>query len=217
MGCHEPHCGKCWRQRVYRARISMEGQVNKWPDESYSQLLTRSVRNSYDIAEAWSDLGKTIRSFQKRASKHEKHPWHQVDEWVAVWELKNIGNGWNLHEHMIVTSTLEELDYSGFQAAWKAAADDPAAHLDFVDLNSSLGGVAYATKYLTKGHCWGGLTSAQAVSISEFLKGKRFLRRKRGTAPKMPKAGGAMCCSPSNRGDCEVWNMWMTGPYVGGI
>lgn len=204
IGCRAVDCIDCWRSRTNRARTSLLAQTEGWKGNSW--LLTRSVRNNDVLFTSFDDLRRTVKSYKKRASKSEDHSWHTVGDWCGVVEVKNNhkGQGWNVHEHIVVNSSLSLLPYGKFQADWKAAAGDPAAHLDLQKLRPKQG-VNYAVKYATKnGRVWGGLKPSDALAEEQALRGRRFLRRRRGSAPDLQSDFG-MCCLPDSAGWCQKW------------
>lgn len=181
-------------------------------------MLTRSVRNVPHLDSALEDLRLCCERWRKRAARNTNHSWHDVHDWVGVLEIKR-GHlpipysrrilGWNVHEHLLICSTKSELDYSQWQSDWKAAAGDPAAHLDLT--LSTVNASAYLMKYMVKGgrsRVWGGMRQDTARRYSASLKGKRHLRRKRGSAPPSTNLGWTQCCKPAETGICEEDQMW---------
>lgn len=135
----------------------------------------------------------------KHGSRYD-HSWLEVRDWVGMMEVKSGTGGWNVHEHLLIFGFGQRLDYAGWQRDWKRAANDPAAHIDLRQVGPAA--VRYVTNYLSKG-IWGGLTSIQARIHTTVLRGRRQLRRKRGSAvPPTPK-GYQKCCT--DRGS-DGWN-----------
>lgn len=224
-GCNLPYCPRCWKSKIMRIRDSIGGQLWNWAS-GWVWMLTRSTRNCDDVWQAEADLKATRERWRKQAERDPLHPWNLVKDWVGVTEIKRgkmadpstsvprprtTTLGWNVHDHLLIHLETNWTDYGDWQRRWKLAAMDPAAHLDLQQVEKSAMG--YLTKYLSKGQMWGGLTISQARSIETFLKGRRFLRRKRGSAPKAlvefdARGPWTECCDPLDSRSCELDGLW---------
>ncbi len=70
--------------------------------------------------------------------------------------------------------------------------------------------MGYITKYISKGDMWGGLTEQEAFINRSFLKGRRFVRAKRGSAPApltTYEPAWESCCF-GDRDSCELDGLW---------
>ncbi len=147
------------------------------------------------------------------AKTHGKdHPWNLVNDWCGVVEVKMGKGGWNVHEHIILTASQPRLDYGDWRERWEQAAGPLGGHTNLQKLRGSVqSGVYYVTKYLTKGAVWGGLSREQAYRDQDALRGRRFVRRKWGSAPPRVKSGiWERCCMPDSRDNCA--DPWFRGP-----
>ncbi len=203
LQCNQPHCTDCWQRRMVRARDSMRAQTLSWTGNSW--LLTRSLMNQPSFDDGYYALTKAIERWRKNPTPDTMC----VHEWIAVWEVKKGRNGWNWHEHRLMWCPEEDrLDYSWWQKCWKLAAQDRRAHLDLQLVQSCA--VGYLTSYMSKG-LWGGLSIQQAWMNRGFLKGRRFLRRSRGSAPDMRLAPKwKQCCMPNAEFTCDIEEIWRT-------
>lgn len=197
-----------------RTREQITTQVHGDPDPwdlDRTWMLTRSVRNSDDIYKADYDLKKArerFRNHSRQGKEHEQHPWLDVKDWVGVTEIKRSSgrDGWNIHDHILISSETDRLPYSDWHRSWKRAAHDGAAHLDLQRVEGDA--ISYMAAYLSKG-LWGGMTQDQAYWHRDFLRGRRFLRRKRGSSPnQVIPTGWSQCCLPDEDGDCGLAGLW---------
>lgn len=217
-GCRHPACMDCWDHRCVRVRSAIKKHIDYNSAEKAVWLLTWSIRNAESIPLAYSELKHVEQKFrsqhQAKVRNGQDSVWGQVDNFVGVFEIKR-GNdlGWNVHSHKLITTLSPFIDFGHLQKDWKKAADDDAAHLDvargrpivdsYREGHSDLA-VSYLAPYLTKSKgIWGGMTESDAQANSDFLKGKRFLRRTRGTAPPPVKSDLVTCCIVPEEGLCK--------------
>jgi len=209
--CHLPNCINCWRHRVSRARDSIRAQVMGWSEHKTKWLMTRSIRNHYNLKEAYREYGLARERWRDAARRKVSHSWNRVTDWVGVDEITNTGKGWNLHEHSILLTEVERLKYADWRRDWNLAVGSPS-HMDLQRLRyGSDAAVKYVTKYITKRNClWGGLTVDQATSNMSVLRRRRFLRRKRGSAPKLPPSTTSWekCCLPDSPFSCVLEDLF---------
>lgn len=210
--CGEPWCTHCWRHRVGFIRDSLRAQTAGPLWGSHVWLYTRSTRNTLPMLSAFEELEKTREYWRQHAYYAQKvgkaHPWHLVEDWCGVVEVKMGRNGWNVHEHIILSASVPRLDYRSWADHWSKAARSLGGHTDLQKLRGSVSvGVHYITAYLTKSAVWGGLTREEAWRDQDCLRGRRFVRRKWGSAPPRVKSGiWERCCMPDQNGDChDLW------------
>jgi len=190
-GCNWQACERCWADRMRRNRESMRAQVVTWT--AIPWMLTRSVGNDPSLAYAFVDLEREMANWKKAAQRDDDHPHNSILDWVAVWETTNRGKGYNLHEHRLIEMKEDWLEFEDWQENWNGHLD-----LQLIEHDAT----NYMTKYLTKG-LWGGLTVEQAEANAPFLKGRRFMRRKRGSAPVRGPAEYEKCCLPTDQ-KCDI-------------
>jgi len=169
------------------------------------------------MLQAFVDLEKTRNRWRNRAYYAAKvgkdHPWNLVRDWCGVVEVKLGKGGWNVHEHVLIEcgpSTIQ-LDYGDWNTKWSEVAGPIlGGHSDLQKLRGDIqAGVHYITAYLTKGAVWGGLSVHQAWQHRDVLRGRRFVRRRRGAAPRI-KSGPSYerCCMPNHMGLCDTDALW---------
>ncbi len=185
-------------------------------------LWTTSVENDPDLSTAFRKLSEAETRYRKanymrlkRGSTNEKD-W--IKTWIGVYEVKRSKDlSWNVHSHKIVVGSSKFIGprrksgtngshygYGFFDAAWKAAAQDPQAHSDFVGpCNDAIAGSRYLTKYLGKDSgIWGSMSVSEAVQFGDCLRGRRFLRRPRGSKPPAVASDYVYCCESVTRESC---------------
>jgi len=192
--------------------------------QGYMWLWTHSVRNHEDLATAFDDLGIAETRFRKadhmRKKRGGNHFGTWIKNWIGVYEVKRSEDQtWNVHAHKIVVADepfigpryierrnglLQPWGYNRFNQWWGDAAGDPASHSDFEGPTVSPRGASnYVAKYVGgKSAIWGGLTSAEAVQYGGCLRGRRFLRRPRGSKPPKLPSDFAFCCETISPESC---------------
>jgi len=169
------------------------------------------------MLQAFQELEQTRNRWRNRAYYRKKvggyHPWNLVRDWLGVVEVKMGRGGWNVHEHLLIECEphIERLDYSDWTAKWRDVAGPVlGGHSDLQKLRNNVEvGVHYVTAYLTKGAVWGGLSVHQAWQHRDVLRGRRFVRRKRGSAPiRIRKEKWERCCMPGHTDRCDIDEMW---------
>ncbi len=239
VGCRQLGCMLCWRQRAMAARLSIFRHLVAHKAK-FMWLWTTSVRNDFDLAQAFEDLTDVERRFRKadhmRKKRGQNHFGTWIRTWVGVYEVKQHicfsdsyedckpdcewNLSWNVHSHKIVVSDddfigpryrqiingIEQpFGYHRFNEWWNIAAGTGSAHSDFEGPSESpRGGAAYLTKYLgKKSGIWGSLTPAQAHQYGAPLRGRRFLRRPRGSKPADELSEYSHCCEVRDRETCH--------------
>jgi len=167
---------------------------------------------------AFEELEGTRNRWRNRAYYEAKmgrhHPWSNVRDWLGVVEVKmGKSGGWNVHEHLLIDCgpSAFRLDFGDWNAKWgEVAGPVLGGHSNLQKLRGVVQtGVHYVTAYLTKGAVWGGLSVRQAWQNQDVLRGKRFVRRKRGSAPPRQKSERwERCCMPDGTNLCDLDTLW---------
>lgn len=188
-------------------------------------LWTTSVRNEDSLHDAFESLTEVERRFRKadhmRKKRGRNHFGSWIRTWIGVYEVKRAQDEgeWNVHSHKIVVSDdkfigpryiekrngiLQPWGYNRFNAWWKDAAADPAAHSDFAGpSHTAHNAVRYLTKYIGKtSGIWGSMSQSDAIQFGHVLSGRRFLRRPRGSKPPQPPSDFTFCCETVARESC---------------
>jgi len=207
-GCRDPACPDCWHQKAMAARLQvMEHLVHHKAQNMW--LWTTSVRNSPLLVNSFSDLSETETRFRKadyaRRRRGSSSTVDSVATWIGVYEVKRSKDkSWNVHSHKIVVGKTDRLPYGDLDRWWKQAAGDPAAHSDLEGPSKDPhSGAAYLTKYLGKDSgIWGSMSEHDALLHAGCLKGRRFLRRPRGSKPPVMASEYDYCCESIGPQDC---------------
>jgi len=187
-------------------------------------LWTTSVRNNENLDVAFADLTTTETRFRKadhmRKTRGRNHFLTWIRTWIGVYEVKRSDDGsWNVHSHKIVVSDdnfigprytqkingiFQPRGYGRFDQWWKQAAGDQSAHSDFSGpSHSPHGGASYLTKYLGKDSgIWGSMSESEGIQFGGCLRGRRFLRRPRGSKPPAVPSAYVYCCDTVTRDSC---------------
>lgn len=220
-GCRQIGCPDCWASRAMKARLEIVNHLvhhhakNLW-------LWTTSVRNSVDLPNSFEALSEAETRFRKadymKKKRGQPNTSNWIKTWIGVYEVKRSKDlSWNVHSHKIVVGSSKFIGprrrrgtvgshygYGFFDAAWKAAAQDPQAHSDFLGpSHDAISGSRYLTKYLGKDSgIWGSMSVSEAVQFGDCLRGRRFLRRPRGSKPPDVPSPYVYCCETVNRESC---------------
>ncbi len=210
MLCSRPWCLPCGDIRIWRMRLKIHKYL-KYHNKKNLWLWTRSVRNEGRLVDAFRTLHECNQRFNTEVKDRPEHAYHKVETSIGTYEITyNYYRGYNLHQHIILGSDVDRIEYGYLRQKWNEAAGYKAVG-DFVKIK--FGGVAagnYLVKYISKG-IWGGLTPERAYLVKDTLFRRNRITTKRGTAPPLTTKGYCFCCH-AIEGDC------VRGLYIpGGI
>ncbi len=195
--CSRHWCSPCEQLRSWR----MEHRINKYMEchqPGTVWMITRSVRNDYSLQRAFDDLHEANRRFYLYCKRRRYNPWAPIYCWIATYEIKyDPFTGYNLHQHLLVGTRNEMLDYPALHDVWDTAAGY-RAHLNFKPVWDFAGAARYISKYISKG-CWGGLSRGRAYLVRETLKGRNRITTKHGTAVATDFPRFYLCCFPPDK------------------
>lgn len=205
QACARPWCGKCESIRVWRIRH----RIHKYLEHHRpmrSWLVTKSVKNEFRLRDAFTYLHYTNNRWTTLCRRLENNPLKVVTCWIATYEITwKQSTGYHLHQHAVVGTNGERLDYALMHILWNKAAGYKA-QLDFRQIGDVRGAVDYISKYISKG-CWGGLSRGRAYQMRDTLFGRNRVVCKHGTAVREHIAKFYVCCMPPDK-TCVSWGAW---------
>ncbi len=191
--CSNPWCPGCEPVRVWRIRHRIT-KYFQYYNPPRQWLLTRSVRNEFRLIDAFATLRETNRGFRDKCNKYrEGNPFDVVSHWMGTYEITfSLKKGYNLHQHLILSTQGENIDYGLVHTLWDRAAGY-RAHTNFIKLNDVPHAINYISKYIAKG-TWGGLSRGRAWLNRGTLKGRNRVITKHGTALGARSPMYYLCC-----------------------
>ncbi len=196
--CSKPWCASCYAVRQGRLKLKIHRYLI-YRDDPHLWFLTRSVKNSTSLKQAFDSLHATIATF----TKNKKTQFRQdVRSYIGTYEIvHSLKTGFNLHQHLIIGTEVDRLDYKQYSADWSNAAGYTAHH-NVAQLRSPGAAIQYLSSYITKGF-WGGLSQEMTYWNRSVLFGRHRIRTKQRTAPpKMSDPDRCFCCKTWYR-DCN--------------
>ncbi len=195
--CSAPWCSRCEGLRC----SAIKRKINQYLDyhnPPHLWFVTRSVRNDLSLKRAFDDLHHVNHNFVTQKDKSATHPWHSNAEfWIGTYEITwTRQKGYNVHQHLIVGSTNDYMDYTDLKKRWSQAAGYPA-HFDVTKIEHGIvGAIRYLSGYLGNGlkGSWGGLDLNRAYREHRTLFKRNRIVTKRGTVPPQSRAGFRICC-----------------------
>ncbi len=120
------------------------------------------------------------------SSEAHHHPFAAVHAWIGAVECTfNSGEGYNVHQHMLIGSRAERISYVRIRELWDrigfllCGTDRSMTHI--TPMTHDKGATGYIAKYISKG-TWGGLSRGRAYAHRNVLMGKNRIGRMRGTS-----------------------------------
>ncbi len=182
ISCGRPWCVRCEGLKMARFRLKIHRYLTHWTP-SHLWLLTRSVRNSYSIKVGFDSLHETVKRLTEQKKKKSSHLEHdKITHFIGTYEVKHkLDTGFNVHQHYIIGTEHDRLDYKALHSEWNKAAGYQA-HLNVEKIDYGIGGaINYISAYISKG-IWGGLTPEMAYWNQSQLFGRHRIRTKQKTA-----------------------------------
>ncbi len=200
--CSRPWCERCAPFRMWRLRQKIHKYlIHNHP--SHMWFVTRSVRNERSLKKAFETLHAANQAFDKQKKNDPHHPYHsRVTAWIGTYEITwKYKTGYNLHQHLIIGSEDDRIEYKAVGECWSRAVGYTAQfHMEKIKHGVS-GAVGYVSSYISKGY-WGGLQREVTFKERLVLKGRNRSTSMRGTIPPSFPLGYYLCCR-SDHGNCE--------------
>lgn len=184
LKCSSRTCEEC-RKRIYFKLF--KGWNTLVSNMESPKMLTLTTRNVMNLSK---DEVKKIRSYFIRLTRR-KYYRERIIGGLYVIELKNIGNGWNIHLHALI-DTISGKD--GFLVQQKISSDwfsitKNSKIVDIRQVKHSQGGLRYLLKYLVKSPEINGETEL----YNRVLKGSRLIQTFGKLYACKPEKGKMLC------------------------
>ncbi len=175
----------CEKLKMLRFRAKIHRYLNQY-NPPHLWLLTRSVRNNQELKDAFDKLHFAVKRLTDANKNNAKNEHNKITHYIGTYEVKHkLDKGWNVHQHLIIGSEHDHLDYKKCHVEWNFAAGYEA-HWNCEKITYGVGGaINYISAYISKG-IWGGLSPEMAYWNRNDLFGRHRIRTKQGTAVNKP-------------------------------
>ncbi len=204
--CSHPWCAPCEEIRVWRLQNKIKRYLEYHSPERV-WMVTKSVRNTFRLSDAFRNLHLCNNKFTTACRRAPDNPLSVISCWIATYEITfSLKTGYHLHQHALMGTNGEKLDYAVWHRLWDQAAMYKA-QLHFVQVREVESAANYVGKYISKG-TWGGLSRGRAYLVGDTLYGRNRIVTKQGSSLPRRFPRFYLCCFPPDKYCCSMMGGW---------